>query len=382
MWFCCIVLASSWQQVKDSQELDESVFEAYCFKPNRTCRNATTEGHSESNAWGESHLWARRRKESSLSGFVEPRIPRLLSVGVSIGYDYVGLENQGLPLAQIRQRITQVLAELNITHLRDRLTDQLSGGQKQACVLAAILALDTPIIVLDEPIAALDPAGKQLVGQVVERLKALGKTLIVSDPNLEWFQHLVDQTLVLSPDGRLLYSGELRESLSNRALLEQSHIPRPALTDLSFALQQSGYDLPVWVEFAEANRWISTVLGAGKATTSTATGHPARAGLLSPQGEQSALPSAYGSRAPVEFARSAPPSVPASVPPSAPVVDCVDLTFTYADAPTPALSAVSFSANAGQLLGIIGQNGSGKSTAVRHLNGLLRPQTGVVMVSG
>ena len=63
-------------------------------------------------------------------------------------------------------------------------------------------------------------------------------------------------------------------------------------------------------------------------------------------------------------------------------MDCVDLTFIYADAPTPALSAVSFSADAGQLLGIIGQNGSGKSTAVRHLNGLLRPQTGVVMVSG
>ena len=148
-------------------------------------------------------------------------------------------------------------------------------------MLAAILALDPPIIVLDEPTAALDPAGKQQVGQVVERLKALGKTLIVSDPNLEWFQHLVDQTLVLSPDSRLLYSGELREFLATRALLEQSRIPRPALTDLSFALQQSGYDLSVWVEFAEANRWISTFLGAGKAMASTATGHPARAGLLS-----------------------------------------------------------------------------------------------------
>lgn len=285
-----------------------------------------------------------------------------------------GLENQGLPPAQIRQRITQVLAELNITHLRDRLTDQLSGGQKQVCVLAAILALDPPIIVLDEPTAALDPAGKQLVGQVVKRLKALGKTLIVSDSNLEWFQHLVDQTLVLSPEGRLLYSGELREFLSNRSLLEQSRIPRPALTDLSFALQQSGYDVPIWVEFAEANRWISTFLGAGKATASTATGRPSRSDLSSAQGEQSALPSAYGSHAPVEFAQSAPPS--------APVVDCIDLTFTYADAPTPALSAVNFSANAGQILGIIGQNGSGKSTAVRHLNGLLRPQAGVVMVSG
>ncbi len=285
-----------------------------------------------------------------------------------------GLENQGLPPAQIRQRITQVLAELNITHLRDRLTDQLSGGQKQVCVLAAILALDTPIIVLDEPTAALDPAGKQLVGQVVERLKALGKTLIVSDPNLEWFQHLVDQTLVLSPDGHLLYSGELRAFLSNRALLEQSRIPRPALTDLSLALQQSGYDLPVWVEFAEADRWISHQLGADRLRVGTATGRNARAGLLAERIDHRDQPPVRGFPAPIELA----PSVPLS----APVVDCVDLTFTYADAPTPALCAVSFSADAGQLLGIIGQNGSGKSTAVRHLNGLLRPQTGVVMVSG
>jgi hypothetical protein len=52
-------------------------------KSNRTCRNVTRVGHTRSNAWGESHLWARRCKVSSLSGLVEPRIPRLSRVGVS-----------------------------------------------------------------------------------------------------------------------------------------------------------------------------------------------------------------------------------------------------------------------------------------------------------
>ncbi|MEX6776062.1 hypothetical protein, partial [Limnospira fusiformis] len=55
------------------------------FNLNRIGRNATTVGHTESNAWGESHLWARRRKESRLSGLGEPRIPVSSERGVSTG---------------------------------------------------------------------------------------------------------------------------------------------------------------------------------------------------------------------------------------------------------------------------------------------------------
>lgn len=259
-----------------------------------------------------------------------------------------GLENQGIPPGQIRERIQYALEELGISHLQHRFADQLSGGQKQACVLAAMLALDTPIIVLDESTAALDPAGKKLVSQVVERLKQVGKTLIISDHDLNWFQHLVDHTLVLSRTGSLLFSGELQAFLSNRNLLQQAGIPVPTLTTLSQALQDFSYDVPIWMHFSEAQTWISKYLAA-----------PAK----------NATPT-LGAIAPVTDCASIP------------TVDCTHLTFLYPGATTPALSDVSFTAYPGRVLGIIGQNGSGKSTAIRHLNGLLRPRRGTVMISG
>lgn len=248
------------------------------------------------------------------------------------------LENQGIPPVQIRQRIQQALAELRITHLSDRLTDTLSGGQKQACVLAAMLALDTPVMVLDEPTAALDPAGKALVGQTIARLKQMGKTLIISDQNLDWFQHLADRALVLDPKRHLLFSGTLTDFLANEELMRGSGIPIPSLTALASELRQ----LP-WVRLADARTWISQQL----------THQP-------------------------DFNKPQPPALELHET----EIDCADITYTYPGTRKPAIANVSFVAKAGRILGIIGQNGSGKSTAIRHLNGLLKPQRGKVIVAG
>ncbi|MBD3885395.1 ABC transporter ATP-binding protein [Phormidium tenue FACHB-886] len=253
-----------------------------------------------------------------------------------------GLENQGMPTAQIRERISQSLEELGITHLRHRLTDTLSGGQKQACVLAAMLALDTPVIVLDEPTAALDPAGRVLVSRIVDRLKQLGKTLVISDQNLDWFAPLVDCTLVLDSTGSLLFNGTLSHFLSDRDLVLRSGVPIPPLTAIVYELQRLGHQVQPWVTIADARTWLSQ--------------HPRH----------------------VPFQLS-PPSFSPSVDN---IVHCTNLTYTYAGTKTPAIMEASFTADAGRILGIIGQNGSGKSTAIRHLNGLLKPQRGTVVVAG
>ncbi|MBA4380830.1 MAG: energy-coupling factor ABC transporter ATP-binding protein, partial [Anaerolinea sp.] len=69
-----------------------------------------------------------------------------------------GLENLGLPRAEIYQRVDESLAHLKITHLRDRDTFLLSGGEKQKVALAGVLAMRPSILLLDEPLASLDPA--------------------------------------------------------------------------------------------------------------------------------------------------------------------------------------------------------------------------------
>lgn len=253
------------------------------------------------------------------------------------------LENQGIPPVQIRQRIQQVLEELAITHLRGRLTDTLSGGQKQACVLAAMLALDTPVMVLDEPTAALDPAGKALVGQTIERLKQMGKTLIISDQNLNWFQHLADRALVLDVTGRLLFSGTLTNFLADEERLSQSGIPIPLLTALANELCHLGQRAAPWVRLADARAWIHQHLS-----------------HLS------------------DVDKSQPPVIEQQER----VIDCSNITYAYPGAGAPAITDVSFVTKPGQILGVIGQNGSGKSTAIRHLNGLLKPQRGKVVVAG
>ncbi|HEY9623808.1 MAG TPA: ABC transporter ATP-binding protein [Crinalium sp.] len=265
-----------------------------------------------------------------------------------------GLENQGWSAGLIRQRIQTVLDELGIAHLRDRLTDSLSGGQKQACVLAAMLALDTPIMVLDEPTSALDPAGKELVGRVVARLKELGKTLVISDQNLDWFQHLVDHAVVLNPEGGLLFEGNLREFLANRSLVQRSGIPVPSLATVAYTLREQGHAADPWLTMQEAQTWIATHID-------LPSGYPASARSLGESGS-----TRRKSNLDTESA----------------TVRCVGVTHTYLGAAYPAIAEINLTAYPGKVLGIIGQNGSGKSTAIRHLNGLLKAQKGTVTVAG
>ncbi|MCU0570880.1 MAG: ATP-binding cassette domain-containing protein [Oculatellaceae cyanobacterium Prado106] len=291
--------------------------------------------------------------------------------------------------------------------MRDRLTDSLSGGQKQACVLAAMLALDTAILVLDEPTAALDPAGKQLVGQIVERLKQLGKTLVISDPNLDWFQHLVDHALVLSPQGELQFEGSLPNFLQNTDLLYESGIPIPGLTAVVNALRSRGQSVAGWRSLSEAQNCLAAHLPESQRVsqqlpqqTSPQTSpqtpqqipqqtsqqiSPQTPQQISQQISQPISQRVSAQTSPITSQTVSPASSSTTQDDerqSAAVVEFREVTYTYPGAAVAAIADLNLIASAGQILGIIGQNGSGKSTAIRHLNGLLRPQQGTVRVAG
>jgi len=111
-----------------------------------------------------------------------------------------GPENLGLPREEIRERIEQVMKRLNMEHLRHRETFTLSGGEKQKVALAGLLAMHPSILLLDEPLASLDPASAFEALAIFRRLADEGTTIVL-------IEHRVEDALQARPD-RLLYMSE------------------------------------------------------------------------------------------------------------------------------------------------------------------------------
>src|SRR5678816_4264065 len=108
-----------------------------------------------------------------------------------------GPENLGLPNAEIMVRVEAAMKRLKIDHLRDRQTFNLSGGEKQKVALAGLLAMNPSILLLDEPLASLDPASAHEALEVFRSLADEGKTVVL-------IEHRVEDAIFAKPD-RLMY---------------------------------------------------------------------------------------------------------------------------------------------------------------------------------
>jgi energy-coupling factor transport system ATP-binding protein len=115
-----------------------------------------------------------------------------------------GPENLGLPRSEIVERVEKALRRLKIEDLRDRETFNLSGGEKQKVALAGLLAMNPSILLLDEPLASLDPASAYEALDVFRSLADEGKTIVL-------IEHRVEDAIAAKPD-RLLYmeSGQVK----------------------------------------------------------------------------------------------------------------------------------------------------------------------------
>lgn len=111
-------------------------------------------------------------------------------------------ENLCLPPDRIRERVNDVIDLVGIAALRDANPYQLSGGEKHLVALAAVLALDPPLIILDEVMSQLDISGKKKVATVLEKLRGAGKTIIAVEHNLEAIT-FADRLMVLE-SGKLI----------------------------------------------------------------------------------------------------------------------------------------------------------------------------------
>lgn len=143
-----------------------------------------------------------------------------------------GLENAGIAPALMRQKIDQVLEELDLTAIKDKNPFALSGGQLQKVALASVLVMDPAILLIDEPSSQLDPQARTEIFQIFQSLKKAGKTLIVIDHDLEKLSQLATRLFVLE-DGCLAAAGTPEEILR---------------TDIA---EKYGFSLPQRIELAD-----------------------------------------------------------------------------------------------------------------------------------
>jgi len=131
-----------------------------------------------------------------------------------------GLENLGLEKEEIISKVEKILKLLEIEKLRDRNPYDLSGGQKQRVALASIIAMDSDILVIDEPTSQLDPKGTEDIFKIINLMANEGKTIILVEHKLELIAEYAQKILVLD-EGEIILSGKAEEVLNNKILLEK-----------------------------------------------------------------------------------------------------------------------------------------------------------------
>lgn len=266
-----------------------------------------------------------------------------------------GPENIGVPTEQIITRVEKALKMVGMYKYKSHSPNKLSGGQKQRVAIAGVMAMEPKCIILDEPTAMLDPDGRADVLQAVHTLnKEKGITVILIT---HYMEEVVDSDYVFVMEkGKVFMEGTPREIFKDVDLLKQHSLDVPQVTLLAHELKKAGLNLPDCVltrkELLEAlkenyGHLIRNQIGGGK----------------------------------LDF----PESHPSKKNPADNVMILDHVSYKYSPGTSyevTALDDVSLNIKEGEFIGIIGHTGSGKSTLVQHLNGLIKSTEGSIYYRG
>ena len=155
-----------------------------------------------------------------------------------------GPENQGIPQAEIRKRVDDSLAIVEMSDYKKHAPHLLSGGQKQRVAIAGILAMNPDCIIFDEPTAMLDPNGRLEVMDTIKRLNTVeGKTIILITHYMDEAVE-ADRVLVMS-QGEILMEGNPKEVFSQVEKIKALGLDVPQVTELAYELRKEGIDIKV-----------------------------------------------------------------------------------------------------------------------------------------
>lgn len=349
-----------------------------------------------------------------------------------------GPENLGVPTEQLRQRVTDSLAEVGLMGFERKETTALSGGQKQRVAIAGVLAMEPRVLVLDEASSMLDPRGRKGLMRVCQELHEAGMTIVMITHFMEEAT-LADRVVVLK-DGRVCMEGTPQDVLVRADELEGLNLEAPFACEVSSDLRKRG--LPVRTEVDEdvlaqaiVDALDTDAFPALDATDDRMAAHETTGGRrLADQAADGTEPATGTAQAlkssperedapayaasPTSFAAfdvDADTCAPAEGSTAQPLIQFENVSFAYLSAAerrkmkkrarragtgpdasaamgmpawgnSPdnlwALHDLSFTVHEGDFLGIAGHTGSGKSTLLQLMNGLLEPTHGRVLVEG
>lgn len=296
-----------------------------------------------------------------------------------------GPENLGVESAQIAQRVREALKAVGLVGFERHETHALSGGQKQRVALAGVLAMEPRVLILDEASSMLDPRGRKGLMEACHALHERGMTIVMITHFMEEAAE-ADRVAVFQA-GRVAMLGTPEEILTRADELARLNLDMPPSCCLGKALRAKG--VPICAQVREADMVADIAQAYAERSRTVIAGRPLASDPRIPDDVSSAIDGADALE---------------------PVIEISHLSYSYSlsarerrrwhkhsaaegasnkqalwgnDPSSPwALRNVSLTVRRGEFLGLAGHTGSGKSTLVQHLNGLIRPQEGSVYALG
>ena len=260
-----------------------------------------------------------------------------------------GLESLGMDTKTIRLRVAEMASFFGIQSWFHKDVDHLSGGQKQLLNLAAVMAMQPDVLILDEPTAQLDPiAASDFLDTVKKINRELGTTVIITEHRLEEVIPMADQVIVM--DSGSVIANDIPANVC-AILAQKKHpmfmaMPTPLQAYATLFAEGVSRELECPVDVREGRQWLTQLLHDKDLTVTS-------------------LP--VDEELPVE---------------SAPVIEVKDVWFKYERQSNDVIKDLSLSVNRGELFCIVGGNGTGKSTTLSLLSGIRKPYRGSVKING
>ena len=265
-----------------------------------------------------------------------------------------GPENLGVPTKEIWQRVDDALEKVGMTEYRYRSPNKLSGGQKQRVAIAGVVAMRPECIVLDEPTAMLDPNGRKEVIRTVRDLQKQEKVTVILITH--YMEEVTDADYIYVMDkGKVVMEGKPEQIFSKVDLLKHYRLDVPQATAVADELIRKGFPVSAGTLTREAlcREVVSLARERGR--------------IQDPLGKE-----VYRDEV-------------KSRPDGDPVLRLKNLNYIYNPGTAyekHAMKSVDLDIWQGEFIGIIGHTGSGKSTLIQHLDGLIRATGGELFFQG